>query len=217
MSRDETALAEAVRAMRDRIRLDVAAGFDPADQIAGSAAEVECVDGVDAEELEGIARRLVREALADHYREQATWPDRTDCDRLDDAFAELEGRGIVCRQNFSCCGNCGVTEIGDEIADAEDAGVEVRGYAFYHMQSTESAVEGYGVMLHYGAAEDGEAAALAVARELVEVLAAHGLKVDWNGSWDRCVGVALDWKRRRPLEVGPEGPRPTPGLFDDCE
>jgi hypothetical protein len=30
-------------------------------------------------------------------------------------------------------------------------------------------------------------------RELKE----HGLSVDWNGSWDRRIGVSMDWKRRR--------------------
>src|SRR5688500_10767798 len=48
---------------------------------------------------------------------EATWPERTDCDRLDAAFAELEGIGIVCRQDFTCCSTCGGAEIGAECAD----------------------------------------------------------------------------------------------------
>lgn len=198
--RDEPALAEAVRLMRERVRQEVAAGFDPADRIAEAVAEGECVDGVDAEELEGIARRLVREALAAHYREQADWPDVTDCDRLDDAFAELEARGIVCRQNFSCCGTCGHTEIWDEMERAREAGAEVWGYAFFHLQDTESAVGGGGLYLKYGSAEAGDEEA--VAEELVEVLTAHGLAAGWNGQTSQCVGLSLDWKRRRPVEVG---------------
>jgi len=34
---------------------------------------------------------------------QREWPSVTDCDRLDRAFADLNGRGIVARQNFACC------------------------------------------------------------------------------------------------------------------
>lgn len=198
---DEAALADAVRNMRDRVRFDVAAGYDPGDRIAEAVAEGECVDGVDAEELEGIARRLVREALADHYREQASWPDVTDCDRLDDAFAELERRGIVARQNFSCCGTCGHSEIWGEMEQARDAGAEVWGYAFFHLQDTEAAVGGGGLYLKYGSAEAGDEEA--VAEELVEVLTAHGLAAGWNGQTSQCVGLSLDWKRRRPLVVGP--------------
>lgn len=134
----------------------------------------------------------MRAILAAHLAEQATWPAITDCDRLDAAFAALEASGIVCRQNFSCCGTCGAYEIWDEAAALEAAGTPVRGYAFYHVQDTESAVRGYGLYLNYGAAAEGEAAALAIAGEIVAALQQRGLRVDWNGQWSRRIGVALD-------------------------
>ena len=37
----------------------------------------------------------------------------------------------------------------------------------------------------------------AVARDIVSRLEAHGLRTEWDGSWDQRIGVALDWKRRR--------------------
>ena len=91
--------------------------------------------------------------------------------------------------------------MGDEIAQAEAAGRLARGYTFYHVQNTESAVEGYGLHLSYGATEPGDAAAETVAGEVVAALAAHGLKPRWNGSVRQCVFVPLDWKRRRPAVV----------------
>ena len=75
--------------------------------------------------------------------------------------------------------------------------IGARGYAFYHMQDTERATEGGSLYLNYGACEEGEAAALQVARDIVTRLEAHGLRTDWDGSWDQRIGVALDWKRRR--------------------
>ncbi|HET6572719.1 MAG TPA: hypothetical protein VFG68_03885 [Fimbriiglobus sp.] len=208
--------AEAAEYLENAIRQDVAGGFKAADEILRIAVEV-AGDGLpNPDALLPIAQRVVREALTDHYQEQAGWPATTDCDRLDDAFAELESNGIVCRQDFSCCGNCGVAEIGDEITATEATGRDVKGYTFYHMQDTESATEGYGLYLYYGATEKGEAAALEIARQIVAVLQTHGLTTEWDGSWRQRIGVKLDWKRRRPIEAGWYYP-PGPGLFDHCE
>lgn len=178
------------------IRGQVAAGFASADAIVEAAGDI-FGDEADPAVLNHHIRRFIREAIAEHMIEQASWPAVTDCDRLDRAFAELEAGGIICRQNFSCCGTCGASEIWDEITTVEDAGRPARGYAFYHVQDTESAVDGYGIYLNYGSVEDGEAAALIVAHEIVAVLGRHGLKVEWDGQWSRRIGVSLDWKRRR--------------------
>ncbi|HYH63496.1 MAG TPA: hypothetical protein VD866_02250 [Urbifossiella sp.] len=202
MSEPKSKFDAAVTDMRDIIRRDVAGGFRDVSGIAAAAVEAVAVDGIDPEALEPVAEELVREVLSDFYRAQTEWPDRTDCDRLDEAFAELEDRGILCRQDFSCCGTCGAGEIWDEINAATDAGKPVRGYAFYHMQDTESAVEGCGLYLAYGATDAGEDAALSVGRELVEVLSAHNLTTRWDGSWKTRIKVNLDWKRRRPLIAG---------------
>jgi hypothetical protein len=196
----ERELKEIIADMREYVRRYVVAGFDSPSLIPESIVEVFC-DDADEEVLRPIAERLTREAVTAHVREQASWPDVTDCDRMDDAFAELNRSGIVCRQNFSCCGNCGVAEIGAEIQAERARGLVVRGYAFYHMQDTESAAEGYGLYLNYGSIEDGEAAALQVAQTIVAALERHGLTTEWNGRVDTRIHVRLDWKRRRALEV----------------
>ncbi|MFT5775307.1 DUF6891 domain-containing protein, partial [Hyphomonas sp.] len=77
------------------------------------------------------------QALVD---EQENWPVLTDYDRLELAMDTLEDNGIVARQNFTCCGNCGAAEIGVEIEDYEAMGHLARGYVFFHQQDTESAV-----------------------------------------------------------------------------
>lgn len=182
--------------IEDQIRHDVAAGFHDPEEILRNATEV-FEDDLPEADLAGHARRCLDEALAAHSAEQARWPERTDCDRLDLAFAALERGGIVMRQNFSCCGTCGSAEIWDEVKAFEASGRRAYGYAFYHMQDTESAVEGYGLYLNYGACEDGEEPALATGRAIVDELARHGLKADWDGTWDQRIAVPLEWKRRR--------------------
>jgi hypothetical protein len=178
-----------------QIRRDVATGFYRPGEIVQSALEV--FEGeVRAEVLAEHARRCLEEALADRAAEQAGWPETTDCDRLDAAFAALERGGIVMRQNFSCCGTCGSAEIWDEVKAFEESGGRAYGYGFYHQQDTEHAAEGAGIYLNYGACENGEEPAIATARAIVAELERHGLETDWDGIWNQRIGVRLDWKRR---------------------
>ncbi|MDQ4087569.1 MAG: hypothetical protein M3177_06125 [Pseudomonadota bacterium] len=188
---------EAVLAdVRQRVDWDVAAGFYEAEDIVRGAVDY-VSDELPAAEVEPHARRFLAEALAAQMKEQESWPASTDCDRLDAAFAALERGGIVARQNFTCCGTCGSYEIWDEIKAFQEGGRRAYGYVFYHMQDTEAAVDGGGLFLNYGACEEGEEPAIATGRAIVAELERHGLQTDWDGSWEKRIGVALDWKRRR--------------------
>ena len=186
----------ALEQIDEYVRRDVYGGFRTDEEIVESTVEV-LTDDFEPAAIRPLVVQRTRHHLAQYAADAAAWPEVTDCDRLDRAFAELEARGIVCRQDFSCCGNCGSAEIGEEMAEVEKHGIKVRGYAFYHMQDTERATEGGGLYLNYGATEDGEAAAIQIANELCDALRAGGLTVDWDGSSRRRIGVKLDWKKRR--------------------
>jgi hypothetical protein len=175
----------------------VAAGFEKPEQVVQSALDVYS-DDESPEVLRPIAQRLTDDALRKHQKAQLKWPSVTDCDRLDRAFQALESRGIVSRQNFSDCGTCGTAEIADEMEANRKDGKTVRGYTFYHQQDTESAVDGSGLYLNYGALEDEREPAQAIAREIVAELNRQGLKTTWDGTWEQRIHVALDWKRRGP-------------------
>lgn len=187
--------------VKRRIEADVASGFEDPDTIAERALEIEA-DEAGAAAMRPEAERILRAALAAQAAAEARWPAITDCDRLDAAFAALDEKGIVARQHWTCCGSCGAAEIGDEMDAAGAAGRPVRGYAFYHQQDTDSAIEGDGVFLNYGATGEGEDAALAVARDIVTQLETSGLKPDWDGDWNRRIHVPLEWRRR--LRTGAE-------------
>jgi hypothetical protein len=181
--------------MREYLARALAAGFDTPPDIAEAALDY-FSDESDATITGPLVEKLLPDMLRDHLREQATWPAVTDCDRLDVAFAALTTAGIVARQDFTCCSTCGVAEIGDEIATEVAAGRVVRGYTFFHQQGTESAVEGHGLMLTYGALDETEAAAVKIGEEIVAVLETHGFKCDWDGKIEKCIGVPLVWQRR---------------------
>jgi hypothetical protein len=179
--------------VRGQVRTAIAAGYADWDQILEEARE-----SADDEGLEGIdVAQVAADEAAAYEQHQAEWPPITDYDRLHSAFVALNDRHIVARENFSCCGNCGSVEIWDEI---REHGENARGYTFFHIQDTEGAVTDGSLYMSYGATEQGEAPALAIANEVVAALREHGLRTEWDGSWSKRIFVALDWQRRRPVD-----------------
>lgn len=184
--------------LRESVRRMIKAGFDTAEDIlARSHCEVVGeFPELDDSALETTLGKIVEEEIQNHLLEQRNWPAITDCDRLETAFTELGRAGILARHNYSCCGTCGAAEARKEMEDALSLGKTVRGYTFYHVQDTESAVDGHGIGLSYGSVADGEAAALRIAHEVVDALARQGLRADWSGTWDQRIMLDIDWKRR---------------------
>jgi hypothetical protein len=184
--------------LRDFIRVQVAAGYSSLPQLVEEAVDVFADTTLPPGALRAAAASLAAEALSAHLSDQVSWPDTTDCDRLDAAFGALDAAGIVARQNFSCCGNCGATEILDEMDQAAKDGATVRGYTFFHVQDTEHAVEGELLFLSYGSGDGDKEAAVAVGNEIVAALRDHGLHPTWNGRHANRIGLPLVWQRRRP-------------------
>ncbi|MBX3064650.1 MAG: hypothetical protein KF726_16835 [Anaerolineae bacterium] len=139
--------------------------------------------------------KLVTQHIAEYEREQATWEYPTDCDRLDNAFEEFNQKGIVARQNFSCCGTCGSGEI-EEIAEEQRKHRYVRGTVFYHVQTTELAVNGYGVYLYFAAMIDDEQEHRRLGRVIIEILERAGLATEWDDDPQKAIHIRMDWKRR---------------------
>ena len=188
MARDFTA------ELRRHLRQELEGGFMPLEDVVTSALGWFGEEGLPAA-VRAAVPRLAAQVLAELRSEQASWPAVTDCDRLDAAFAALESRGIVARQNFTCCQSCGHGEIYDEVEGARGAGRAVRGYAFYHQQDTESAIHYGELYLAYGSTDESLSTA-DVGERVADALREQGLSVDWDGSDRSRIRVSLDWKRR---------------------
>ena len=70
------------------IRVQVAAGYAPAPDMVDEAVDVFADTTLDPQALREAAVALANRALAEHAVAQEAWPQVTDCDRLDQAFAE---------------------------------------------------------------------------------------------------------------------------------
>jgi len=158
----------------------------------------------------------LNQAIARLESEAATWPDETDCDRLDRVEAALRERGIVLWQVSPCCDTCSGAELPDRIDDIERRHPgfreNVRGYSFFieqNMPEMLSESSHVSVYLAYGwfPPDDSEVPddlyekqALGIAREVCECLRDEGFEADWDGSLSRKIGLSLNWQRRTMLE-----------------
>lgn len=149
-----------------------------------------------------------------YEREKASWPEKTDCDRLDAAEESLLKDGIVLWQASPCCDTCTMGEFQDHVIALKRAKPEltgkVRGYSFFIDQNmAENLSEGSEIQVYlaYGYEGDGEdigkqeykRRALAVGHELVDHLRKAGLTVEWDGDFSKKIRVEVNWKRREPL------------------
>lgn len=148
-------------------------------------------DQADRDVVSRWAEEITARELAAHLAAQAELPGPTDSDRLTLAFRALDSAGIVARENFTCCQNCGAHEIRDE-ADEQD---QRRGYTFYHQQDAERGVEGGGVYLAYGVF-DGPAT-VEIGEEVAAALRDHDLPVRWDGSTGTRIFVPVTLRHRR--------------------
>ena len=188
---EDTQTIEEVREeLVDSATILIASGYDSPEEILDQLIERFADEEPPLSEDE--VRATVTPMFAARRTEEATWPERTDNTLLDEAFAALREQGLTVEDNFACCQNCGLSEIGGEAAEGSP------GYVFFHQQDTESAASGYGLMLAYGAFGGEEEASTAIGHQTVEALRAAGLTVEWNGSVRSRILVRMEWRERMP-------------------
>jgi len=174
----------------------VATGYEPEDYVLDMVREMLSDEGV--ADVDENSTRVVSEAIHAQVQSQAIWNTPTDCDRLRAAFDSLKGQGILAQHHYSCCGSCGAAEVRIQIDFDESQGTRWRGFAFYHVQDTENAVDGDGLYLNYGDREGTEEGSVEVAHHICRVLGDHGLQTDWDGDLGRRIRIQLEWKNTWP-------------------
>lgn len=182
--------------MRELVSVLVARGFNTRQDIIESTSS-SFADLPNRSLIRLAVEKLVGAELERHYRCQETWPEITDCDRLDHAFSELNGNGILARHDATCCDSCAGAEVCKEMSNLIDAGKKIRGYTFYHQQDTDQVAEDGQLFLSYGTASADDESPLVIAKEVCAVLRKYGLNTEWNGSISSRIQITLDWKKRR--------------------
>jgi hypothetical protein len=148
---------------------------------------------------DGVDQAMLRASIASEFGEKAAaelvWPRKTDCDRLDEAFAALENDGVIALQNAGYTMSDGLSDVGEALNDRVKS--DVRGYCFYHEQDLERVVRGDGLMLAFGDLDDDPVKKAEVGRAVVRALERAGLEPEWNGNPETRINIPkFDWKRR---------------------
>lgn len=189
----------ALEALRDQVVLWVLPGFNTRSDVLEYAGQFRDDDELPVTDRQ--VKRLVDDVWQARLTEQQTWPDPTDADKVDAAFAELDDAGVVARMNFTCCQTCGVAEIDDERPTDRPS----FGYVFFHQQDAERLADPAArLYLAFGAFDPvpGQVAEqdTAVGRRIESALRARDLPVDWDGSSGQRISLGpLTWQRRLPV------------------
>ncbi|MEL6406688.1 MAG: hypothetical protein AAFR81_20125 [Chloroflexota bacterium] len=182
--------------LQEQIALDVRIGYKTRAEMIADA-RLQMPADYTPEWADEKATALVDALLQAHQDEQRLWASPTDCDLLDEAFAELDRNGIIARQHFTCCQSCGHTEI-NTLIKQEQAKRPVQGYVFFHQQDTQSAIDNGYFYMAYGSVSGKERASIRIAELALDTLQRAGLNATWNG-WVRsriCINDVV-WQRRR--------------------
>lgn len=183
----------------ERLRFAVTVGA-PDDELALHVAEL-------AEAEQPMVRAALAAALAEQRTAEASWTDATCNDRLSAAFAELRERGVVAMEHVGYTMSEAWSLVGEESERRQVNGEVTHGAVFFHEQDTERGVTGDGLMLAFGAFDDGPdhgPLSHALAVDVCRTLRRHGVQCDWDGDLNRRLAVApFTWAKRRFTEAPP--------------
>lgn len=179
----------------EQIDVLVRGGFETAEDIVTIVCEEMYAPG----ELDRVAvERAVAASVHALEVDKRSWPETTDADRIDNAFAELSLRGVLALQY---AGNTLSDGLGDvaEVRATHPEKESLFGYCFFHAQDLDRAVRGEGLFLAFGAldAKASEEEAARVGRIVVEELARQGLPTEWSGDPTQRIALpTIVWQRR---------------------
>jgi len=131
---------------------------------------------------------------------EATWPQETDCDRLDNAFGRLNEQGVCALQWAGNTISEGMESVSDAINDEGVPEGRYQGFCFFHSQDIDRALGDEGLMLAFGPVDsDEDEDAVRIGRLVCEAFQREGLQTDWKGTADSRINLPrLRWQRRTP-------------------
>lgn len=187
---DAEQLGELEGAVRDAVR----AGYADEDDIVRDVMEMFELDDDAQPRLEAV----LRSELAALEAEEQGWTVPTANDRLTAAFGALNAAGIVALE----CAGYTMSDGWEDVSEAaSDLKPPARGAAFFHGQDVERGVAGQGLMVAFGAFDQGprhEALSLELGAEICRTLREHGVPCEWSGSLQQRITIApFRWQRRR--------------------
>jgi hypothetical protein len=136
---------------------------------------------------------------AEKKKAEATWPEKTDFDRLAAVFLALDKSGILALHNAGNTQSDARSDAGDAWYARGGLKSGLRGFIFYHGQDLERVIDDGQLYIGYGVVEGSKEQAVEIARQAVEALAKAGFSVTVPPNADqRILITGIDWKKRSP-------------------
>jgi hypothetical protein len=180
----------------EEIAAFVKSGFYDKDRLM----EIFCEEMYEPEELpaEDVSEALDRE-FQQFEIEKKSWPEVTDCDRVDKAFGAINARGVIALQNAGYTQSDGFDDVSEVLAGTSNK-ENILGYCFYHGQDLERAIRGGGLYLAFGPFDSKaeETQGPVIGRLISEELERVGLSVVWDGTFQQRIHIPkIIWQRRQ--------------------
>ncbi len=141
----------------------------------------------------------IEQQWSEKKKTEATWPEKTDFDRLDAVFQALDKSGILALHNAGNTQSDARSDAGEAWYARGGPKSGIRGFVFYHGQDLERVIDDGQLYLGYGVVEGSKAQAVAVAQEASKALAEAGFTVTVPPNADeRILITRIDWKKRSP-------------------
>lgn len=175
----------------DAIKAWVWSGFYGPDEVGQMIDDILEGDADEAFLRSTVELEFEKKAVA-----EVSWPSETDCDRLDQAFKELNSRGVIAMHNSGYTMSDGLNEVGEVLHERGQR--NVKGYCFYDGQDVERVIAGGGLWLAFGNLDDDKAKKAEIGNLVKETLESHHFVVEWGDDPETRLGIPhFDWKRRR--------------------
>ncbi|MEZ6139318.1 MAG: hypothetical protein R3B84_01995 [Zavarzinella sp.] len=153
--------------------------------------------GNDDEVSEDWLQQLILDEVEAKQQAELSWPEVTDCDRLELAFISLEQVGIIALQMAGFTLSDGLEEVSDVYREAGGKKSDYTGFCFFTEQDVEHALDGHGLCIAFGHFSDDQAKGVAIGQQLCLAFKAAGLQVDWDENINARIFIKnFRWQRR---------------------
>jgi hypothetical protein len=180
------------------VRPLVQGGFEDADGVFDAALTHLGVSDISKADA-GWLKAEIAAQFGEKKRLAATWPERTDWDKIKFIFDRLDDGGIIALHNAGVTQSDGlsdVTEIWDERGGAAS---DSTGYVFYTQQDVEGVLTDGVLNLAFGATQNSPVDPMRIAKRIVDAFNAAGFKAKLPADRTERIAVSgIDWKKRSP-------------------
>lgn len=173
-------------------------GFDTRDDIRDAAIYQTQPPVQSKSDLEWLDRQIDLE-LTKKRAAEATWPARTDFDRLDDVFKVLRSTGILALHYAGNTQSDSRDDASEEWHRLGGSKSELKGFIFYHGQDVERVIADGELYIGFSTFPEGTVSALELVQQTALELKKAGFTVTAPPDVDtRILITGIDWKKRSP-------------------